>query len=252
MKYKVVVTMPVFNEEVGIIQFLEEIKASLADYDLSLVIIDDSSSDRTTSVIENFKDMQSDLNLTLLVNEKNLGHGPSTVKGMTFASTIDADAIITIDGDGQFLGYEMAQALNAFFSNKVDALEGIRVKRSEPFFRKISTLAVRVLVWSRSHKMPADGNTPLRIYQRDRLIEIVRCVPGNLLIPNVFISTYSRVQNWNLFEMKVTSIPSRGSDSLGSTWKQKYAHLPSKRFLKFCLTAFLQWQRTKMPSVRSE
>jgi glycosyltransferase involved in cell wall biosynthesis len=250
MRLKVAVTMPVFNEEAGIIQFLEELRENLSDYDLSIVIVDDSSTDLTARNIKDFKRIQPQVNLTLIENEINLGHGPSTLKGMAFALTVDADAVLTVDGDGQFLGNEMRCALDTFFSSKADVLEGVRVKRSEPFFRKISTGAVKILVWSRSHKVPADGNTPLRIYQSRRLLEIVSGLPSNLLIPNVFISTYSRIQDWNLFEMKVTSIPSRGNDALGSTWKQRYAHLPSKRFLKFCLTAFLQWQKTKIPTER--
>lgn len=251
MSLGVIVTMPVFNEEAGIVHFLEEIIESLSNYHLSLIIVDDSSSDFTTRRIKEFKSKYPDLGLTLIENEENLGHGPSTLKGIAFALTIDGDAILTVDGDGQFLGNEMALALDSFFSSQVDVLEGVRVNRSEPFFRKISTGAVQFLVWSRSHKLPADGNTPLRIYQRARLVELVSRLPANLLIPNVFISTYSRVQNWNVFEMRVTSIPSRGSASLGSTWKQRYAHLPSKRFLKFCLTAFLQWQKTKIPAERT-
>lgn len=251
MKFKVIVTMPVFNEEAGIIEFLEEIRESFADYDLRLVIVDDSSSDLTSSKIKDFKSMQPDLHLTLIENEKNLGHGPSTLKGMAFALTFDGDAVLTIDGDGQFLGIEMEQALHAFLASNVDVLEGVRIERIEPFFRKISTWAVKILVWSRSQKMPADGNTPFRIYQRAKLDELVSRLPENLLIPNVFISTYSRVQNWNVLEMKVTSIPSRGKDSLGSTWKQRYAHFPSKRFLEFCLTALLQWNRTKISSARN-
>lgn len=246
MRFSVVVTMPVFNEEVGIINFLQEIREKLSDYKLSIVIVDDCSTDSTVSLVKDFKNKQADLNLTLIENKKNVGHGPSTLKGMSYALTTEVDAILTIDGDGQFLGIEIERALHAFFTAKVDVLEGARVKRSEPFFRKIATAAVKFLVWSRCKKIPADGNTPLRIYKRERLAEVVSQLSGNLLIPNVFISTYARLRNWNVLEMRVTSIPARGSDPFGSTWKQKFAHFPSKRFLKFCFTAFLQWQKTKI------
>ena len=247
MNYQVVITMPVFNEEFGINHFLNEIKESLVNYDVSIIIVDDCSTDGTIQELMKFKSAHPELHMTVIENEKNLGHGPSTIKGMTFALNTKYETILTIDGDGQFLGKDIAQALDCFFSSKVDVLEGVRVERNEPFFRKISTGAVRILVWSKSYKLPADGNTPFRIYRRTRLMELMSTLPAGFLIPNVFISTYSRVKEWKILELKVISIPSRGKNSLGSTWRQKYRNFPSKRFLKFCLSAFMEWRRIDIP-----
>lgn len=246
MKSQVVITMPVFNEEFGINHFLEEIRESLVNYQLSIVIIDDCSDDGTVDKVRKFKSEHPEIQLILIENEKNLGHGPSTLKGMAFALSTNYETILTIDGDGQFLGKDIAEALDSFFSSQVDVLEGVRVKRSEPLFRKISTGAVKILVWSRSHKLPADGNTPFRIYPRLRLMELISRLPADVLVPNVFISTYSRMKEWKILEMKVISIPSRGKNLLGSTWRQRYTNLPSRRFLKFCLSAFLQWRKVNI------
>jgi len=252
MNFRLAVTMPVFNEEQGIVDFLLEIVESLANYELSLFVVDDHSTDQTVNRLLEFQKQFPDVNLTLVENEKNLGHGPSTIKGMSLALAIDPEAVLTIDGDGQFIGTDIAMAVKAFAEGQVDVLEGVRIKRSDPFFRRISTEAVRLLVWSRCHKFPLDGNTPFRIYRSSKLLELLGTLPSNLFIPNVYVSAYTRVQRWNVLEVEVTSIPPRGKDPLGSTWKQKFKKLPSKRFLKFCLRAFLQWQKTVIPKYRGK
>lgn len=246
MSFRIAVTMPVFNEEIGIIGFLQEIVQNLAEYDLAIFIVDDCSSDSTVNKILEFQSNFPEVNLTLVENKVNMGHGPSTIKGMSNALTFDPEIVLTVDGDGQFLGNEMLEAIETFFVNDVDVLEGVRVNRSDPFFRSISTGIVRFLVWARTHQLPMDGNTPLRIYRNSKLEELLTKLPANLLTPNIFVSTYARVQNWKILEIRVTSVPSRGKDPLGSTWKQRFKHLPSKKFLKFCVTAFFQWQRTKV------
>lgn len=252
MNFRLAITMPVFNEEQGIVDFLLEISESLADYELSLFVVDDYSTDQTVNRLVEFQTQFPEINLVVIENEKNIGHGPSTIKGMSLALTINPDAVLTVDGDGQFIGKDIAKIVKTFIEGQVDVLEGVRIKRTDPFFRKISTEAVRLLVWSRCHEFPADGNTPLRIYRSANLLEILSTLPSNLFIPNVYVSAYLRVQKWNVLEVEVTSIPPRGKDPLGSTWKQKFKKLPSKRFLKFCLRALLQWQKTKIPKYKVE
>lgn len=241
MSFYLAVTMPVFNEEPGITDFLIEISENLAEYRHTLIVVDDDSSDKTVSELLEFQGQFRNVDLILIQNEKNIGHGPSTIKGMMRALEINPDAIITVDGDGQFLGSDFAKAIKIFTKDQVDVLEGVRTGRADPFFRTISTQAVRFLVWLRCHKLPSDGNTPFRIYRTSKLRELLVELPSNFLIPNVYSSTYVRKQNWNLVELEVASIPPRGKDPLGSTWGQKFKRLPSKRFIKFCARAFWQW-----------
>jgi dolichol-phosphate mannosyltransferase len=241
MPLHLAISMPVFNEETGIINFIQEIAESLTTYQLSIIVVDDCSTDNTLKSLEKSLINGSDLALIIDRNEYNIGHGPSTIKGMAKALGINPDIILTIDGDGQFLGHEIAKAVSNFLELDCDMLEGVRISRLDPLFRKITTFSVRVLVWIRSGVLPTDGNTPFRIYKPSKLSEVLKYLPDEFQIPNIFISTFSRNHSWKICEMNLISIPPRGVDPNGSTWKQKFKSIPSKKFVFFCFTSFAQW-----------
>lgn len=235
------ITMPVFNEEKGICNFINGIVEKLGDFDVSVIVIDDFSSDRTVKSLEELKESNSKLNLDIYRNNQNLGHGPSTIKGMFRALNLKPNLVVTIDGDGQFIESEISEAITEFIESRCDVLEGNRIARQEPTFRRASTLAVRVLVWLRCGVLPLDGNTPFRIYKTEKLQEVLTEMPVDFPIPNIYISVLSRHYRWQIRQKSMTSIPPRGVDPNGSTWKQRFKSLPSKRFLKFCINSLCRW-----------
>ncbi|MEW6007680.1 MAG: dolichyl-phosphate beta-glucosyltransferase [bacterium] len=71
------VVIPAFNEEKRISQTLSRIIAYLKDkFDYEIIVVDDGSSDNTSSCLSNFSD------ITLLKNEKNMGKGYSVRRGV--------------------------------------------------------------------------------------------------------------------------------------------------------------------------
>ena len=93
----VVICMPVFNEEEGIAEFLFELSNFIED--VKFVVIDDKSTDKTNSILTKIRN-ENHLDLDVLLNENNQGHGASTLRGMRHACSFDNALIITIDGDG--------------------------------------------------------------------------------------------------------------------------------------------------------
>jgi glycosyltransferase involved in cell wall biosynthesis len=235
---KVAITMPVYNEEGGIYNFLVEINEAFKGSSLHIVAVNDSSTDDTSQ--ELLKYSRNFRNLDILENSKNCGHGPSTLRGMAHALNIDCDYIITVDGDGQFYGHDIFNLYRKTILTNVDVAEGVRIQRTDPAFRKISTLVVRLIVLLSSGKLPKDGNTPLRIYKKEILKSIFLELPTNLLVPNMFISILSRRSNLRVLESETQSLERRGG-GIGTTWKQKFAKVPSRRFIKFCFKAFFQF-----------
>ena len=59
--HKVAVVMPTSNEADGIVQFLIEISNSFVDYEMSLIVVDDHSSDSTVEVLHPWWSVHSTL-----------------------------------------------------------------------------------------------------------------------------------------------------------------------------------------------
>ena len=242
----VAIAMPVHNESEGIQEFLNEIAQAFEDVHFSFVVIDDLSSDDTFALLNRIK-AENRFPIFVESNEINIGHGPSTLKALSKAKTLETDFVIAVDGDGQFLGSEMRQLFDQTSKNYGQVGEGVRTHRSDPTFRKFTTQLTRILVGSRCGSHPVDANTPLRVYPSTYLAELLAVLPTGLLTPNLYISAYSRLTGKEILEMKVHSLPRRGTSSSGTMWKARTQILPSKRFIKFCIAASSQWFKVSLP-----
>lgn len=236
--------MPAFNEEEGIVEFLSELNESLSQFDPFFVVVDDLSTDGTSSAVQHAS--TAGINCTITTNPSNLGHGPSTLSALRLGLRSDSDYIIALDGDGQFIGADVAKIVKTIQGGDYDIVEGVRLQRGDPIYRRFVSSVTRTLVRSRAGERPTDANTPLRAYKPEILLEILEAIPADASTPNLLISAITRRRGLNFTEVGVTSIPRRGSDSSGSTWKAKTQVLPSKRFIKFCAKATRQWLTTPL------
>ena len=234
------IVMPVFNEEGGIRDFVSELNLIFKNVNMKIFIVDDFSTDNTPNIL-------TELEKSAQIggwqrNSTNLGHGPSTLSAINLGVNSGAEKIITVDGDGQFLGNDLRRVFD-HLNGSVSVVEGVRTNRHEPIFRKLVTFSVRCLVFIQSLKFPSDANTPLRAYTRLMAQQILSKIDNNCPIPNLVISAILRKQKIIITEVHVRSIPRRGSVESGTTWNQKHRHLPSKRFVKFCASSFRYWAR---------
>lgn len=233
-----IISMPVYNEAEGIFGFLSEIRDALTSIDFAFVIVNDHSTDSSALQIANFRDDPNTfLDVFSLYNEKNLGHGPSVVKGLREAANSGADFVLSIDGDGQFLAEEIADAVTVFIEGDFDILEAQRIERQEPAFRKLVTFGTKIIVFLKTLRFPTDANTPFRIYRTEILKEILKHLPADSLVPNLRSSIICRRKGLRIQSIKVTCIPRRGSSKIGTMWKSTKANTPSKKFISFCLGA---------------
>jgi len=86
----IAVVIPAYNEARTIRQVAEQVLAQLPQ----LYVVDDGSNDGTAAALRG-------LPLTLIRNDTNLGKAGSLVRGMAQALAAGAEAVITLDGDGQ-------------------------------------------------------------------------------------------------------------------------------------------------------
>jgi hypothetical protein len=123
-------------------------------------------------------------------------------------------------------------------------VEGVRVKRLEPWFRKPVSIATRLLVFVKTGNWPQDANTPFRAYSRSALVEILEHVPEGSAVPNLHVSVASRnLPEVKILPLHVVSLARRGRTSTGSTWGRASALFPNRRFIRFCMQAAREWLR---------
>lgn len=101
MKRKLIsVVVPVYNEEAGIIDFLDEQLGPVLnelDYETEVILVNDGSRDKTLEKIDKTK-MRKKKNLKLITFARNFGKEVALSAGINFAK---GDAVILIDADGQ-------------------------------------------------------------------------------------------------------------------------------------------------------
>lgn len=232
---KTCIVMPAFNEQSGIKEFLDELSLACKRYNPDFFIVDDKSTDGMNEILVNLS--QQNEHIHVVRNEKNLGHGPSTVKALWLGLESGSDVIVAVDGDGQFLGRDILKALDLLQSAECDIVEGVRRHRHDPIYRQFVSGVTRLFVFLRCGKVPKDANTPLRVYRRSALQPLLRELSIYATVPNLLISTRARNSNLDIFEFSVTSISRRGEDITSVTWKNRVSFLPSVKFLKFIAVA---------------
>lgn len=108
MKRAGVVVVPAYNEEQGLPAFVERLVALLAapgdatETELSILIVDDGSTDGTVAVVEALaaRHAAGPGRIALLSLTRNFGHQAAVAAGMLHASAT-ADFVITMDADGE-------------------------------------------------------------------------------------------------------------------------------------------------------
>lgn len=243
---KVCVVMPAYNEVEGIGEFLLELFEALRhECQTEFVVVDDASSDETHSALQalSFRGLP----LICYQNDVNLGHGASTIRALSSGLAREADVIISIDGDGQFAGEDVARLARCMKEHQeVRIVEGVRKGRKDPVYRRLTSLVTQTLVWSRCWRWPSDANTPLRLYRPETLQDLLDAVPNSVNTPNLMFSALARKRRIPLMEISVKSLARRGSNANGSTWGAGKTHLPTRRFIVFCLVSVKQWFTTRI------
>lgn len=244
----VAVVMPAWNEADGIAAFLAEIAEAMQGIQVSYVVVDDSSTDATGAAARDAATLQAPV--TVIQNEVNRGHGPSTVRALRAGVSSGADIVVSVDGDGQFLGVDMRKLVDTLIEQGADVVEGLRQERGNPLYRRAASLGTRALVASKARAWPTDANTPLRAYRTPVLATVLTAVPEDSLTPNLVISAVTRRWNLRVSEVPVLVRDRLGGSPVGTTWGARAATLPTKRFLRFCWNGVIGWGRLSIPTRR--
>jgi glycosyltransferase involved in cell wall biosynthesis len=241
----VAVAIPAFNEADGIGGFLQEIDALLFPHvrRLRLVVVDDCSTDATAAVVAQVAPSLSG-ELELLVNPRNLGHGPTVLRAYRHALQEDADYVLQVDGDGQFAGSDLRRTL-VLLRDEAHAVCGVRRFRQDPWFRMTMTRLLRVYVTGVFAVRARDANCPLRGYESDLLRELLDELGDDCLVPNLYLTVLAASRGVPLIEVDVSHRVRRGTSPHGSTWGQRRFSPVPWRLVRFSLQALRESMRLR-------
>lgn len=237
------IVMPAHNEAEGLPDFLAEIRGHVAPLakKVSFVVVDDKSTDATAPVLEQLQ--QSFPGLTVQSSPVNRGHGPTALAAYRAGLALDPEVIVHVDGDGQFLGEDFPRLIRAL--DHADVVHGVRQQRSDPWFRRVLTGCVRLVIAAASGQSIPDVNTPLRAYRPAVIARLMQLVPEDVLVPHVHFSLAETRLGYRVRYVHVRSIPRRGSEATGTMWGKKSVHhlLPPRRLREFAVQAAVELWR---------
>jgi glycosyltransferase involved in cell wall biosynthesis len=124
----VAVVIPALNEALRI---REVVRDALAHCD-HVIVVDDGSDDGTADCI-------ADLGATLLRHPRRLGKGAALRSGFAEARRIGAQAVTTMDGDGQHAGADIPRLVDAANRHPGCVIVGARLRKraTQPVYRRI-------------------------------------------------------------------------------------------------------------------
>lgn len=99
MNKKIWVVIPVYNNA----KTIKAVAADCLNYADNVLVIDDGSTDA------NLHDLLSGMKLKVIRHDHNMGKGKAIMTALDFLSKIEADYMITIDGDGQHYASDLVK-----------------------------------------------------------------------------------------------------------------------------------------------
>jgi len=120
---RILLVIPAFNEEMNIGKLLD--KLIKLPYDI--VVINDSSKDRTKEIVKSYKTVKL-INLSL-----NLGIGGAVQTGFKYAYYNNYDIVVQVDGDGQHNPEFINDLISPIKKNIADLVIGSRFIKKEGF-----------------------------------------------------------------------------------------------------------------------
>ena len=248
----VAIAMPVYNEADGLRETLTDLSRipGLLNIQIGLFIQDDCSSDDSLEIVNQFQGPGFRINAEINLNR--LGHGPTVHRAYRRALESNAECVVQLDGDGQFMVDDVAKIMVSVLFGSEMAI-GIRNNRTGPKHRRLASHLLRLIGYLAFGVNSKDLNSPIRGFKAKSLSQILTLVPQTSLIPNVYLSILGIRNFKKIDQFFVEDRTRRGSYIVGSAWRKRKA-LPflNYKFLIFSIRALIEilsiirkWKKSK-------
>ncbi|MEW8219354.1 MAG: glycosyltransferase family 2 protein [Candidatus Thiodiazotropha taylori] len=160
---QIAVVIPVYNESATI----RDVATAVLQQTENVIIVDDGSSDDSQNQLEG-------LNVHLLRHEQNQGKATALQSGFDHAIKLDAQMIITLDGDGQHNPAEIPRLISAAQANPNSIIIAARLKQrhNAPKLRLFANRFADFWVsWAAGYPV-TDSQSGFRLYPFDLLRDV--------------------------------------------------------------------------------
>ena len=181
---KLAIIIPVFNEEKNIKKLIFDWMKEVSKFykkNFKIIIINDGSFDNTHNKIKKIKNKS-----ILYINQKNIGHGNTCLKGYKLAIKKKYDLIFQIDSDNQCDPKYFKHFINKI--GRADAVFGNRITREDGIIRIIFSKILSVIIFLRTFVYVTDSNVPYRMIKRRILEKVIKRIPTSVELKNVYLS----------------------------------------------------------------
>lgn len=240
---KLLIFIVAYNAESHIEKVLGRIPQEvLQKYEYEILIIDDSSKDKTFEVAHQYQKNKINLNLKVLYNPTNQGYGGNQKLGYEYAVQNGFDVVILLHGDGQYAPEMMDSLISPIAEGNADAVFGSRMlkkgdarKGGMPFYKLIgnkiltrfqnSLLKTKLSEFHsgyRAYSVKALQQIPFKRNSNDFHFDtqiIIQLVLAKLIISEVAIPTYYGTEICHVNGMKY------GWNVIKATWFSKLHQL---------------------------
>ena len=177
MPHRLSIIVPVYNEAQTIEQVLDRVDhLDLGDVEKEVIVVDDGSTDGSTSIIES-RMVESTANRLAHLSIINLGKGAAIRFGFKYST---GDIVMIQDADLELDPAECTRLIAPIIAGQADVVYGSRFKRPSPGIPRRTRSANWLLTWCANVLFGVrltDMETAYKVFRRDVLQAIsLRCV----------------------------------------------------------------------------
>ncbi|HVC36303.1 MAG TPA: glycosyltransferase family 2 protein [Candidatus Dormibacteraeota bacterium] len=243
---KLVVQIPCLNEAATLGLVLQDIPKTVPGIDqLSVLVIDDGSSDQTVAVAKKYGVSQ------FVYHNRTRGLGRSFHDGVERALELGADIVVNTDGDNQYPGSSIEKLIKPIVSGQADIVIGDRqIETIEHFSgpKKIAQkIGSRVVNFVAGTDIP-DAGSGFRAYSKEALLQIntisrysyctesiIQAGDKHLKIVSVPIKTNPKLRESRLFKSNLEHV----LKSAGVILRAYVMYRPYVIFVSLSLTSLI-------------
>lgn len=199
-KYPISIFFPCYNEEQNVervtLEALEVARKVSDDYEI--IIVNDGSRDRTGKIAERLAREYPEVRV--VNHEVNKGYGAALQTGFRNATK---ELVFYTDGDGQFRIEEITKLLPLI--DEYDIVSGYRIRRQDPFIRKVNAFLWGTLVNLLFNINITDVDSAFKLYRRKIFNDISLTSEGALIDTEILAK--AKAKGYSIKEVGVNHYP---------------------------------------------